>query len=374
MENLDPKNEKSFLDKAKSLISEISQEMNKMPQNELNRLDNISESIVRNKIQDSSAEELTTKAKIARFELKDVVLPLATENEIRESLVKVNFHNLIYKDWGFEKIDPSGKGCVLNFYGPPGTGKSRGAEALAGELNLPFLKVDLAELESKFMGETAKNLCAVFKEAHETGALLFFDEADTVLGKRLSSVTQGVDAEINMTRSTMLIEMDNFTGVLVFASNFPENYDSAFRRRISHHIHFQLPDNNARLRLWDMHLVDKIPLAATNREQLLKDLADLTEGFSGGYILQAMRLALPMAVNTDNPIESLLTSAHLFKSVELVKRSMREVGSDVNERLTDTREMFGIKKSDSHEQLPEQEIIVSNDLVESHTPQNEELN
>ena len=353
----------------KNLLSDIAQaiknDVQPLDEKSQKRLDELTQaSLEKSELNESESSDLT-KAKPARFQLKDVVLPFATENEIREALIKVRFHELIYHSWGFNEIDPAGKGCVLNFYGPPGTGKSRGAEALAGELGLPFLKVDLAELESKFMGETAKNLCAVFKEAQENHALLFFDEADTVLGKRLSSVTQGVDAEINMTRSTMLIEMDNFTGVLVFASNFPENYDSAFRRRISHHIHYQLPDLEARIRLWDMHLVPNIPLKCESREELLKNLAEKSESFSGGYILQAMRLALPMAVNPIEPENSQLKEEHLLKSIELVKRGMREVGSDVQERLSDTREMFGIKKNSDEELTNSQEIVVHSELIES---------
>lgn len=292
---------------------------------------------------------LISTAKEARFNFGDIVVSKSTYNEINESLIKVRFHNLIYDDWGFSEIDPSGRGCVINFYGPPGTGKSRGAEALAGELDMPFLKVDLAELESKFMGETAKNLSSIFKEANKQSALLFFDEADTVLGKRLSTVTQGVDAEINLTRSTMLIEMDNYGGVLVFASNFPENYDSAFRRRISHHIRFDLPDKEARIRLWDMHLPEKIPLATDDRTSLLESLAEKTEGFSGGYVLQAMRLALPMAVNTQVVGESRLTEEHLLKAVEQVKRGMREVGNGSQASLEPTRELFGIGKATDSE-------------------------
>jgi len=362
-------NLKKMSAEGKSLFSDIAQSI----KNEIDTLDDRSKkrfeqlSEIDSTISDKDQANLIelSQLKPARFKLADVVLPAGTENEIREALIKVKFHELIYHSWGFNEIDPSGKGCVLNFYGPPGTGKSRGAEALAGELDLPFLKVDLAELESKFMGETAKNLCAVFKEAQENHALLFFDEADTVLGKRLSSVTQGVDAEINMTRSTMLIEMDNFTGVLVFASNFPENYDSAFRRRISHHIHYQLPDTGARIRLWDMHLVKNIPLQTDNRELLLKNLAEQSESFSGGYILQAMRLALPMAVNPLEPEKSQLTEEHLLKSIDLVKRGMREVGSDVQERLSDTREMFGIKKSDDRNTIENQNLINNSDFVEN---------
>ncbi len=332
------------------LIETVKAGFEQMDNDSKKRLEDLNE-IVEQKNQLTTNELIKAESQVkeARFSLADVVLPSTTENEIREALIKVRFHELIYKTWGFNEVDPSGTGCVLNFYGPPGTGKSRAAEALAGELNMPFLKVDLAELESKFMGETAKNLCAIFAEANSEKALLFFDEADTVLGKRLASVTQGVDAEINMTRSTMLIEMDGFSGVLVFASNFPENYDAAFRRRISHHIHFHLPDFEARIKLWDMHLVPNLPLICSNRTQLLHQLSEQSEGFSGGYILQAMRLALPMAVNTIAPMESTLTDLHLFKAIELVKRGMREVGGDVQQNLQQTRELFGIKPSVNEE-------------------------
>ncbi|BCG47960.1 putative AAA family ATPase [Citrifermentans bremense] len=284
-------------------------------------------------------------SKVPRFLLdKDLILPASTTNEIREAITKVRYHSMIYEQWGFGSVDPVGKGCVLNFYGPPGTGKSRAAEALAGEFAMPFLKVDLAELESKFMGDTAKNLREAFRQASHEGALLFFDEADTVLGKRLSSVTQGVDAEINLTRSTMLMEMDDFHGILAFASNFPENYDAAFRRRISHHIRFDLPDPPARERLWAYHLVEGIPLR-DEREILIRELAERSEGLSGGYILQCLRLALPMAVNTAAPASSFLTREHLLKALDLVRRGMREVGTDVQERLQKTREMYGIRKT-----------------------------
>lgn len=295
----------------------------------------------------------------ARFTLANVVLPATTANEIKEALIKVKFHELIYQNWGFHTVDPSGAGCVLNFYGPPGTGKSRAAEALAGELAIPFLKVDLAELESKFMGETAKNLRAAFRQANAEKALLFFDEADTVLGKRLASVTQGVDAEINLTRSTMLIEMDGFSGVLVFASNFPENYDSAFRRRISHHIRFDLPDMDARQRLWDMHLPPAIPLVCDSRTELLTRLASVSAGFSGGYVLQTMRLALPMAVNPEQVEKSQLTEAHLLQAIELVKRGLREVGSDVMHKLDETREMYGLRHTDA----PNAEVGIQDESI-----------
>ena len=113
-----------------------------------------------------------------------------------------------------------------------------------------------------------------------------------------------------------------------------------------------------------MHLVPNIPLQCESREQLLKSLAEQSESFAGGYILQAMRLALPMAVDPIEPEKSQLTEEHLLKSIELVKRGMREVGSDVQERLSDTREMFGIKKTSNEEMTNSQEIVVHSELIE----------
>ncbi len=147
-----------------------------------------------------------------RFKLdEDLILPAETRLQINECLAKLRHHKTIYMDWNFGSVDPLGMGTVLNFYGPPGTGKTLAAEALAGTLGLPFISIGIAEIESKFMGETAKNIQRAFAETTETGAVLFFDEADTLLGKRLSSVTQGVDNEVSSMRSTMLIELERFS-------------------------------------------------------------------------------------------------------------------------------------------------------------------
>jgi SpoVK/Ycf46/Vps4 family AAA+-type ATPase len=163
-----------------------------------------------------------------RFTLdKDVILSHSTRSSLDECMARLRFHKTIYQEWNFSVVDPMGTTAILNFYGPPGTGKTLCAEALAGQLRIPFIALGIAELESKFMGETAKNIQTAFAQAKETGALLFFDEADTLLGKRLSSVTQGVDNEVNAMRSTLLIELERFDGIVVFATNFARNYDEA---------------------------------------------------------------------------------------------------------------------------------------------------
>ena len=225
----------------------------------------------------------------------DVILSTATRVQLDEGLAKLKFHKTIYEDWNFGSIDKQGRSVILNFYGAPCTGKTLTAEAFAGSLSQPIIKLGIAELESKFMGETSKNIQAVFKAASEANAVLFFDEADTLLGKRLSSVTQGIDNEVNAMRSTLLIELERFNGIAIFATNFAKNYDEAFRSRISHHIHFDLPDIEARKNLWAKMLVDQIPLLES-KEQFIESASALSDGFSGREIRTCMRLVLPKAL------------------------------------------------------------------------------
>lgn len=265
----------------------------------------------------------------ARFTLdKDVILSAATRTALDECLARLRFHHTIYRQWNFASVDPMGMTAVLNFYGPPGTGKTLCAEALAGQLGLPFLSLGIAELESKFMGETAKNIQAAFACARETGALLFFDEADTLLGKRLSSVTQGVDNEVNAMRSTLLIELERFEGIAVFATNFANNYDEAFRSRIGYHVEFTLPDHAARQQLWRKFLVADIPLADA-RDTLLDAASGLSEGLAGREIRTCMRLALPKALleAERDGVSPRLATRHLQAAIEQVLASRQAVAS-----------------------------------------------
>jgi SpoVK/Ycf46/Vps4 family AAA+-type ATPase len=273
----------------------------------------------------------------ARFTLDgDVVLPQGTRNQIEECLTKIRFHHTIYDTWNFRSVDPVGSSSILNFFGPSGSGKTLTAEALAGTLGLPVIQIGIAELESKFMGETAKNIQAAFNAAEQQHAVVVFDEADTLLGKRLSSVTQGIDNEVNAMRSTLLIELERFTGIAIFATNFAHNYDSAFRGRITHHIRFELPDLAARERLWDRFLLETIPTAG-NRRDLVARCATVSEGFSGRDIRTCMRLALPKALMqaSRQQQEASLTLDHLLAALSQVRAAMRDVGSAVGRSVED---------------------------------------
>lgn len=261
-----------------------------------------------------------------RFTLEsDVALPGQVIAQLDEAKAKIEYFHKIYVEWGFSSVDPLGNGIVLNFFGPPGTGKTLTAEALAGSLQHTIMTVSIADLESKFMGETAKNIAALFRQASDEKAVLFFDEADTLLGKRLSSVTQGIDNEVNAMRSTLLIELEKHTGIVIFATNFVKNYDSAFLSRITHHIGFTLPGADERYRIWAKLLVEAIPLADA-RDLMLEQATSLSEGLSGRDIRNAMRLALPKAVLES---EQKLTLGHLESALSQIRDAYGAISATV---------------------------------------------
>ncbi|EQC1080521.1 MULTISPECIES: ATP-binding protein [Enterobacter] len=261
--------------------------------------------------------------------------------QLDEARAKIDHFHKIYVEWEFAAVDPMGNGIVLNFFGPPGTGKTLTAEALAGSLKRKIMVVSIADLESKFMGETAKNIAALFRQATEEEAVLFFDEADTLLGKRLSSVTQGIDNEVNAMRSTLLIELEKHTGIVIFATNFVKNYDSAFLSRISHHVGFTLPGSQERFRIWEKLLVRAIPLADA-RETMLESAVSLSEGLSGRDIRNAMRLALPKAVLES---EQKLTLKHLESALAQIRDAydaISNAASFVPPHINTAKKMLGL--------------------------------
>jgi len=274
----------------------------------------------------------------------DVVLSASVRQQLDEALLKIEHYQTIYVEWGFGAVDPAGKSLILNFYGSPGTGKTLTAEAFAGSLGKKIMLVSIADLESKFMGDTSKNIVQVFEAAKAEDAVLFFDEADTLLGKRLSSVTQGIDNEVNAMRSTLLIELERHEGIVIFATNFAKNYDSAFVSRISQHIKFDLPSEEERRFIWAKMLVSGIPLA-DNRDVILDSAAKVSESLSGRDIRTCMRLALPKALLQQE--NALLSTAHIQEAINQVLAAVAELGSTAtsnssNSKLDVARKLLGV--------------------------------
>ena len=200
----------------------------------------------------------------------------------------------IYKDWGFEEIDPNPR-AILCFYGPAGTGKTMAAHVLASELGRKILCAKYSQIESKYVGDAPKNLRRVFSEAKETGAVLFFDEADSFLGKRMENVSSGSEQAINSLRGEMLILLEDFQGVVVFATNLVTNIDRAFESRIISKIEFEMPNAEARRAMILSKIPSKAPLEPEFGEHQLEKLVSISEGFSGRVIRSAMLMSFVKA-------------------------------------------------------------------------------
>src|SRR5215813_6603268 len=151
--------------------------------------------------------------------LADVVLPAQTRRTLEQALAQVRNHSLIYREWGLGERHTSGRGLTFNFAGPPGTGKTIYAEAVAHALGMKLLVVNYAEAESMWAGETPKNIAALFRGAAETRAVLFFDEADAIAGRRSTGTNLPHEREMNITINVMLRELEAFNGVAIFATN-----------------------------------------------------------------------------------------------------------------------------------------------------------
>ena len=168
---------------------------------------------------------------------------------------------------------------VLNFFGPPGTGKTLCASALGKKLGMPLMKVKYDEVESKYIGETEKNLRKMFTEAEDLNAILFLDEADSLLSKRIDSPSSSTENYMNLSRNVFMQELDSFKGIVILTTNLHINYDPAVASRISKNIQFNLPNEASRLNILKIHINSKTKIK--NKLKTLKDVASVTKGFSG---------------------------------------------------------------------------------------------
>jgi SpoVK/Ycf46/Vps4 family AAA+-type ATPase len=281
----------------------------------------------------------TFTARPARRSMADLVVPAAVLARLELAQLQVTHHKTLYDVWNLRKIDPNRTGTALNFYGAPGTGKSLAAEAIAHGNNRPVIDVDYAEIESKYVGDTPKNIVACFQAAAESGAVLVFNEADSLLGARLSNVTQSSDHSVNVSRAVMLSQLDGFAGLVVFTTNFPRNYDAAFVRRILLHVRFDLPDEPTRTRLWDQLVPAEVPGRAgldTGK------LAASSEGLAGGDIVAVVKNACARAVARTGG-ERALTLDDLLPEIEAVRQAKDEVGRSVAEpRVVSVERMDGL--------------------------------
>ena len=238
-----------------------------------------------------------------RYTFEQIILPKDTKDRILSDLNSIKCQDLIYNQWGFSEVESKPK-SILNFFGPPGTGKTMCAHAIAKMLDKPLLALNYSEIESKYVGDAAKNLKKAFDTATELGAVMFFDEADSFLGKRIENVSHGSDQALNSLRSQMLILLEEFEGVVLFATNLVTNFDKAFESRILDHIKLELPNKEARAAIIDKMLPSKMPLDHRFTQEELLEASDLIDGFAGREIKNAILTMLldKASLGLDNPV------------------------------------------------------------------------
>jgi hypothetical protein len=214
-----------------------------------------------------------------RYTWEDIVLPEDSVAQLREICDRISGQALVLDTWGFESRLSQGKGTSVLFAGPSGTGKTMTAEVVANELNLDLYKINLANIVSKYIGETEKNLDRVFAAAHDANAVLLFDEAEALFGKR-SEVRDAHDRYANIEIAYLLQRIESFDGLAILSTNLRQNIDESFTRRLAFTVHFPFPDAADRRRIWASIWPRETPLDAEIDFDVLAERFK----FSGGNI------------------------------------------------------------------------------------------
>ena len=269
--------------------------------------------------------DLATKT-TSYYGWSDIILPDDTIGQLREMVDQARMRPVVHDEWGFGR-KLYGRGISALFTGDPGTGKTMAAGILAGELGLDLYKVDLSSLVSKYIGETEKNLDRVFTEANTSNAVLFFDEADSIFGKR-SEVKDSHDRYANLEVSYLLQRVEAYDGITILATNMRANLDEAFTRRFDFITDFPFPDVASRKRIWRMHFSAEAPIGNI-------DYALLAERYriAGGNIRKIVLAAAFLAAREHAPIGM----AHLLHAA---RREYQKMGRLIEESLFEPEESY----------------------------------
>ena len=193
-----------------------------------------------------------------KYQWRDLIIPPDHKRHLREICDQAKHRDIVYGSWGFGRRLSLGNGLNVMFNGPPGTGKTMAAEVIANELQVDTYKIDLSQIVSKYIGETEKNLDRIFHEAEKGNAIIFFDEADALFGKR-SEVKDAHDRYANLETGYLLQKMEEQTGIVILASNLRHNLDDAFLRRMHFVVEFPFPDEIHRNLLWRGLMSEEVP-------------------------------------------------------------------------------------------------------------------
>ena len=193
------------------------------------------------------------------FGWDDIVLPEHSKKLMKTACDQVRYRHKVYDTWGFSDKIAYGKSVSMIFTGPPGTGKTMAAQIIAAELGLDIYRIRLANVVSKYIGETEKNLDEIFEKAKKSKVVLFFDEADVLFSKR-TEVKDSNDKYSNMESAFLLQKIEEYNGIVILATNLVQNFDEAFKRRMKLMIDFPFPDAERRTEMWKRAFPEKLPL------------------------------------------------------------------------------------------------------------------
>ncbi len=216
----------------------------------------------------------------------EIILNKNEEEKVLDVLCYNEYHELVFLNWGLKNTHKMSKKIGINLFGAPGTGKTMIAHAIADKFKRKIIQIDYSEIESKYVGETSKNLVKAFNTAKETNSILLFDEADALLSRRVSSMSNSTDVSVNQTRSVLLTLLNDHNDLVVFTTNFIENFDTAFMRRIHSHIEIAMPKEETRVRLWKKYIPENLPTDCD-----IDILAKKYENVSGSDISNAVLLS-----------------------------------------------------------------------------------
>lgn len=267
---------------------------------------------------DSKLNTLASKIE-PKYTWDDIVLPDDALTQLWEICQRVSYRHHVMGEWGFGQKLSLGKGISALFAGSSGTGKTMAAEIIAHELGLDLYKIDLSQVVSKYIGETEKNLNSIFATAENANAVLFFDEADALFGRR-SEVHDSHDRYANIEISYLLQKMEQYEGIAILATNLCQNLDEAFVRRLAFVVHFPFPDEANRKRIWTKIWPSEVPLAESVDLNLLAHRFKL----SGGNI-KNIALAASFLAAADGKVVKM---EHLFHATQ---REYQKLGKTLSE-------------------------------------------
>jgi len=275
---------------------------------------------------DRSGRDLTALARKVepKYTWHDIVLPGEELTQLQDICHQVAYRRKVYEEWGFDRKLSLGKGLNVLFAGPPGTGKTMAAEVIASELQLDLYRIDLSQIVSKYIGETEKNLDRIFGTAVDANAILFFDEADALFGKR-SEVKDAHDRYANIEIGYLLQKMEEYEGVAILATNLRQNLDEAFVRRLQFIVEFPFPNEDYRQKIWEVMFPSATPIS---REVNFKTLAREVK-LAGGNLKNIAIAAAFYAARSGGAIEM----SHL---VLAARREYQKLGRTWNGMLGET--------------------------------------